>query len=684
MNQDMMEDKRPDIRSAPPAEQGKLRQETNQIRWRAIFLGSVFALLICLITPFNNAYRQGTPLAGGHFPLAPFYFLVWMMMAVAFIRWIFRSRNLITGKELLVAWSLMVLLSGIAWTGLARTLFINLTIPYHFATVENRWEEVLHPLLPKSWYPQSQTAITDFYNGLTGGRDMGWFEVIKNIPWESWLGPLLGWAGFVLLCYFVMICMLSLLSKQGIQNERMNFPLLRVPMLMQRALDDNEFGRFLTNRYMLIGLSIPLCLHLINGLSFYNPSIPSIPTLILAGKYFPSQGFFSGFYKLKIYIYPAFIGFAFLASKQISFSFWFFYILGALLIGALNFFGVNIPAAALGVTFGPTISRPEETQMIGAYLVFFLFLAWLARFHFRDIIQKGIRFEKDLTPEQHCFSTRFAFWGTAVGGSGIVLWCHYFGIPFLFSFLVVGAFFLFMLVATRVICQGGLAYFTLTAAPMDCLMVFFGPRAFTNAGLLVAGVLQKVLFVDLRESLMPSLFHVRKVTDKVTNNRRIFMAILVILVAGISVSFLAMLALCYKFGVRELHFDWATRTTLAVYDNIYSLIESPVEPGKWVMIFTLTGAAVMLVLVACYHRFYWWPIHPIGYLTAYSSAMWYLWFSFFIGWACNALCMRYGGVLLYKKIRLFFVGLIIGDFFMAGSWAIYGLFSDSSYLVLPG
>jgi hypothetical protein len=667
----------------PSSEMPEIRNGTHQIRWRAVVLGSVFALLICLVTPFNNAYRQGTPLGGGHFPLAPFYFLVWMMMAAAFIRWVFRSRSLITGKELLVAWSLMVLLSGIAWTGLARTFFINLTAPYHFATVENRWEEILHPLLPQSWYPRSQTAITDFYNGLTGGRDMSWLEVLEHIPWEAWLAPLLGWAGFVLLCYFVMICILSLLSKQGIQNERMNFPLLRVPILMQQALDDNQFGSFLSNRYLLIGLSIPLCLHLINGLSFYNPSIPSIPILVLAGKYFPSHGFFSGFYKLKIYIYPAFIGFAFLTSKQISFSFWFFFILGALLIGALNFFGVNIPASALGVTFGPTLSRPEETQMIGAYLVFFIFLAWLARFHFQDIFQKGIRLKKDSNPEQHCFSTRFAFWGTAAGGTGIVLWCHYFGIPFLFSFLVVGAFFLFTLVATRVICQGGIAYFTLTAAPMDCLMVFFGPKAFTHTGLLVAGVIQKVLFVDLRESLMPSLFHFRKITDKVTNNRKIFIAVFVTLIAGVCVSFLAMLALCYKFGVRELHLDWAARTTLAVYDNIYTLIESPVEPGKWIMIFTLAGAAVMLVLVICYHRFYWWPIHPIGYLTAYSSAMWYLWFSFFIGWVCNALCMRYGGVLLYKKIRYFFVGLIIGDFFMAGSWAIYGFFNDSSYLVLP-
>jgi hypothetical protein len=61
-----------------------------------------------------------------------------------------------------------------------------------------------------------------------------------------------------------------------------------------------------------------------------------------------------------------------------------------------------------------------------------------------------------------------------------------------------------------------------------------------------------------------------------------------------------------------------------------------------------------------------------------------LWFSFFVGWLCNVLCMRYGGVQLFKRVRLFFVGLIIGDFFMAGTWAVIGLFSYASYLVFPG
>ena len=671
----------PETGPSPSAEE--TTSTANKIRLRAIVIGSSLALLICLITPFNNAYRQGTPLGGGHFPLAPFYFLVWMMLMTAVIRWIFKGRKLITGKELLVSWALMILLSGIAWTGLARTFFINLTAPYHFATVENRWEEKLHPLLPDGWYPQSQEAITNFYNGISGGRSMQWLDVIKKVPWDVWIGPLIGWGGFIMLCYLVMVCIINLLSKQPLYNERMNFPLLRVPLLMQEALDENRFGRFITNRFLLVGFFVPVCLHLINGLSFYNPSIPSIPTLFLAGKYFPKVGLFAGFIKLKVYLFPAFIGFAFLTSKQISFSFWFFFLAGTLLIGLLGILGINIPAAALGVTFGPVISRPEETQMIGAYLVFFVFLAWLARFHFLDTILKGFGIRKEADLEAEWFSIRISFWGFILGGLAIVFWCHYFGIPLLFSFLVVGAFFLFTLVATRVICQGGIAYFTLTAAPIDGLMAFFSSNFFSNVGILVAGVVQKVLFVDLRESLLPSLLHARKVTEKVSNNRLIFLSIIIVLILGIVISFATMLTLSYKFGVRELQFDWATRTTIAVYDNIYSLVETPQDPGPWVVIFTLVGAFVMLALVICYHRFYWWPIHPIGYLTAYSSAMWYLWFCFFIGWACNALCMRYGGVVLFKKMRNFFIGLIIGDFFMAGSWAIYGLFSYSSYLVLP-
>ena len=92
-----------------------------------------------------------------------------------------------------------------------------------------------------------------------------------------------------------MVCIVNLLSKQPLYNERMNFPLLRVPFVMQEALDGNGMGQFLANRFLIAGLMVPVCLHVLNGLAFYNPSIPQIPTLILAGKYFPKFGLLSGF-----------------------------------------------------------------------------------------------------------------------------------------------------------------------------------------------------------------------------------------------------------------------------------------------------------------------------------------------------------------------------------------------------
>jgi hypothetical protein len=669
---------------APAMVQGSdERPQIRRLGWRAIGLGFFFAVLICAVTPFNNAYRQATPLGGGHFPLAPFFIMSWLFILVGAARKFTRKRLWLRGNELIMMWVLMVLVSGIAYTGLVRTFFINMTAPYHFATVGNRWKAVLHPFLPQAWYPQQPEAIEGLYNGLPGGSDMSWWELFTRIPWHAWLPSLLSWFAFVFLCYGVMLCLINLLSRQWIHNERMNFPLLQVPRMMEEALDQNAVGRFLTNHYLLTGLSIPLVLHLINGLHFYYPVVPQIPTLILAGPYFPKQGLFSGFYKLKIYLYPAFIGFAFLTSRQISFSFWLFFIFGGLLYGLLSVLGYNIPAAALGVTFGPTLTHPQEMQMIGAYGVFFLFMVWLARHHLLDVSRQAMGLQAVPPARTEWFSARLAFWGAVLGMLGLVLWCWFFGMPLTTAVFTLMAFWMVMLVATRIVCQGGVAYFTLTAAPIDGLLAFFGPGFFGSVGILMAAVIQKVLFVDLRECLMPSLLHASDVTHGNGNRRRVFGGIVVTLLAGVVVSFTAMLMLCYRFGIRELGLDWASRTTVAVYENVQTLVETPVQAGNWVLIFSVVGAVVMLVLVTGYYRFYWWPIHPIGYLTAYSSAMRILWVSFFIGWICNTLCMRYGGIHLFKKLRYFFIGLIIGDFMMGGIWAVIGLFSDASYNVLP-
>jgi hypothetical protein len=654
------------------------------IRIRAILLGLILATGICAVTPLNNIYFQATPLGGGHFPLAPFFFLIILSILVSLFHWFFKRWTLLSGSELLVVWIQMVIGSGIAYTGLARTFLINMTAPLHFATVGNQWQETFQPLLPDSLLPTDIEAIELLYNGLPTGRDMSWSEVNAAIPWQAWSMPLMRWGLFILLCYLVMLFLVNLISRQWILNERLNFPLLKVPQLLGYAVDQGGVGVLLKNRFLLIGISVPVCLHLLNGLSVYYPSIPQIPTLVLAGNYFPKEGLLSGFYKLKIYFYPAFIGFAFLASRQISFSFWFFFLIGGLLYGILNMLGYSFPVSELGITFGPTLARPEEMQMIGAYGIFFLFLVWLARHHLLDVGKQSFLMQRQTSGGQvEWFDVRISFWGVLIGFLVLILWLIWQGMAPITAGLLICAFFMISLVAARIICQGGLAYFTLTAAPTDGLIALFGAKLFSGASGLVAAISQKVLFVDLRESLLPSLVHSKKIHHAKHPTMILFSGLVLTLIFSVFASVLAMMLLCYRYGIRELGLEWANRSTLTVYENAYRLIVNPTPTGDSVYMFAAVGAIVMFVLVFCYHRLYWWPIHPIGYLTAYSSAMRILWVSFFIGWFCNAICMKYGGVSLFRKMQFFFIGLIIGDMLMGGIWAIVGEFSFTSYMVLP-
>lgn len=655
----------------------------SSLRVRAIVLGIFLAVVICALTPYNNIYLRATPLGGGHFPLAPFFLFIVLAIFVAFIRNLFRRSYLLTGPELLIVWIQMVIGSGIAYTGFARTFLVNLTAPIQFATAGNRWQEELHPLIPAGLIPKDTTAIEQLYNGLAGGREMSWAKTIAAIPWAAWMKPLLLWASFIVLSYLVMIFLVNLMSRQWIHNERMNFPLLKVPEMVSQAMTENKVGEFFGNKYLLVGLLIPVFLHILNGLNLYYPSVPSIPTLFLAGPYFNESGFLGGFHKLKLYIFPAFIGFAFLTSRQISLSFWFFFIMGSLFYGLLDVMGYSIPASELGVTFGPTLARPEEMQMIGAYGVFFLFLLWLARVHLVEVVRESFFLRPAPPVRSEWFDIRVSFWGAWLGMALLVWWYVYLGMRPGVATLLVCSFFMVMLVATRIICQGGLAYFTLTAAPTDGLIAFFGAKFLGGAGGLLAGMSQKVLFVDLRESLMPSLLHGRHLHQAKSPMMLLFSGMLLTILASLTTSIVAMMALCYKFGIRELQLEWATRTSISVFENVYRLVALDTSSGHWVYIFSLIGAIVMLLLVICYHRFFWWPIHPIGYLTAYSSAMRILWLSFFIGWVCNALCMRYGGVHLFQRLQMFFIGLIIGDFLMGGGWALVGLFTGMSYQVLP-
>jgi hypothetical protein len=657
----------------------------TQLRYRAIFTGLIFVIILCALTPSNNIRLQNSPIAGGHFPLASFGCFLFLLLLVNPILSRIRTSWRFALHEILLIWAMVTAATGIAYTGLFRTFLINITTPaWHALTTPSGPGQPGSALLPQSLFVWEQNVVRPLYTGLEGGIDLSWWQIISRIPWGAWAIPMLWWGLFIILIYMAMIGMVGIFSHQWIDNEKMNFPLLRVLEIMSEEAEENRLLEFLTHRYFLVGISIPVFLHLLNGFHTYYPQVPQIPTLILAQPYIPREGLLSGFYKTKLYIYPAFIGFAFLASKQVSFSLLFFFFFGGLLPGLLQIAGWRLPAAALGTTFGPVLSRVEEMQMVGAFLIFFLFILWLARQHLK-VVMLSLMGRQPLDDIQyHGFlSPRPAAILFFIGIIGVVAWLVSFGMDLLSAFLFIGVSFMLQLVAARLICQGGLPYFTLAVAPLDGFLSFLNSRLIPGLSLYLGAVVQKVAFLDLRESLTPSLFHSSKLADGSYPQRRFLYGIIWAIGVGLMVSCIAMLALHYKFGINTLADEWAIQSGRRVHENVIQLLNYPEAHKPWSMIFTITGAVVMFLLVMGYHLFIWWPLHPIGYLVTYSSAMQILWFSFFVGWLCNTLILRYGGIGSFTQARRFFIGLIVGDATMAILWLIAGLFLQVSYHVLP-
>jgi hypothetical protein len=101
------------------------------------------------------------------------------------------------------------------------------------------------------------------------------------------------------------------------------------------------------------------------------------------------------------------------------------------------------------------------------------------------------------------------------------------------------------------------------------------------------------------------------------------------------------------------------------------------HPGafSWVAV----GAAIMGALVVAHRSLYWWPIHPVGFIIC--SVFWsdVMWLTVFLGWLIKVIVAKIGGNRLLGKARWFFLGMILGQFSVAGVWAMFDLVTGTTY-----
>ena len=81
----------------------------------------------------------------------------------------------------------------------------------------------------------------------------------------------------------------------------------------------------------------------------------------------------------------------------------------------------------------------------------------------------------------------------------------------------------------------------------------------------------------------------------------------------------------------------------------------------------------MFIVTVMRMRFYWWPVHSLGFLTASTWSAQCLWFPFLLGWMTKVVVLKFGGGGMLRMVKNFFFGVIAGEATLVGASAVMGL-----------
>lgn len=649
-----------------------------KIRISAILVGLLLVGGICAISPYNNYFLENSRLAGNHLPVGSILGLLLLVFIVnlplRFLRW---SRRLsFTSLELIVIWMMLIVAVGIPSMGLLQFLIPCLVALRYFTTPVNDWAETLQPQIPDWLVVTDIQAVTDFYEGLSPGG---------NIPWVSWINPFLIWGLFVVVFYFTIICLSTILRKQWVERERFSFPLIQIPIqLAAEPASGSLLNSFFKNKLLWVGMVLPLVIHFLNGLHAHFPMVPRIPMIFEIHRAFTEKpwhtlGMWPG---MNIAIYFSVIGVAALLTLEVSFSLWFFFLFFKLQYIIMNVTGVGI---------GPWVSCSR--QVMGGYLVFVPAVFWGGREHILSIIKRAFGMDRNngksaenrhsVDDSNEPLSYRIAFFGFIFGFVILVTFLVIAGIKTWVAIITMLSIFVTSVVLSWMVVNGGLLLVQAPFFPSDYITYTLGSGAIGQKSLAVLSF-QRTFLRDWGEFMMPNFLHSFKAADEVGLMRRKVVPILGIsIVVALVVSVYASLTLVYNKGGLFLQ-NWSfVNAPRGYFNRMNKLIQFPVETNWGEVYSMIAGAGFTGFMLWMRQSFVWWSLHPIGYLLGATYPAFHLWSSVLIGWMIKYIALKFGGPLTYRKIRPIAFGLIFGEYVMVGIWMFVGFFTGIGYFALP-
>ncbi len=220
----------------------------NFITRRAFIAGLLLSVVVAFLAQYSVNVTHSSYMAIDHMPAGGVFLFFILVFIVNTLLKTVNKRLAFCPEELLLIYIMILVASSVTEMGLGSQLLPIISGPLYYKSPENNWDTVLIPYIKKFLMVNDMEAARYFFEGLPKGM---------QIPWGAWLRPLAVWLPFVLVLYFVMLCVASILRKQWMDKERLVYPLTVLPMEMVAEKDSGGENKSKVSGTRLCGWGFP-------------------------------------------------------------------------------------------------------------------------------------------------------------------------------------------------------------------------------------------------------------------------------------------------------------------------------------------------------------------------------------------------------------------------------------------
>ncbi len=624
---------------------------------------AVVVLLLVAVCSFwlEIYYRAAGRFAGGIPASGPFAILFLLAAGGALLP--FWRRLGLSRRQLLAMYAVVLVGAPVASYKVMGGMLVHATIQRYMGMTSNtQWQDTFLDLVPGWLAPTEWYAVEGFYHGL--GRT----------PWSAWWTPLGVWCSFLLALAVCSVCLMLLFQRQWITHERLTFPLAQIPLEMVAQSEGGRgrgYGRLTGAPLFWLGLGASFGLTALDTLSRYVPAVPAIPMGTVTLMEWRRVGPLAGLDEINLVLLPWLIAIAYLIPKDLSFSCWFFWY-------------VRLGLHVIAIAAGATPQRPAYHwvsefpaplfQGTGALLAIAALAVWSGRGHLVRAVRIAFSRESGRADAGEPIPYRWTLIGLTASFGWMVYLCWLGGCRIGVGVVLMALILTYYMTWVRLRAETGLGFLPYPLFLHQSIVVPLGTGVFTPREMIMIHAPHWAYHSggNTLDVVPGNALEAMKVADASGIRKRplvIAMAVGLVLATG-AAAFITLSGI-YRYGLYNIGAGLADRHELNVYSRgIHDMFLNPAGTDVAGTIAFGAGAAVTLFLGAMRLRFWWWPLHPVGYLAANTWVMYVYSTPFIVGWLAKTLVVRYGGLRLFRRTVPLAIGFIGGDLLNEILWGI--------------